>query len=69
VLTALAPVPFLGPLAGFAALLLAFIIYVRAIQSITTLQLPSVILCATAPLAALMLLSTMAAVGLFILLQ
>ena len=69
VLTALAPVPFLGPLAGFVALILAFIIYVRSIQSITTLQLPSVILCATAPLAAMALLSTMAAVGLFILLQ
>ncbi len=56
--TALTPIPWIGPLIGLAAFVVAFVAYVRAVQALTHLSLAKSLLSVMAPAVAISLLFT-----------
>lgn len=61
--TALIPIPWIGPLIGLAAFLVAFVAYVRAVQALTQLSLARSVLSVLAPMVVISLLLTVSLIA------
>jgi hypothetical protein len=66
VLTAFAPIPCVGVLAGLVALFWAFVLYIHAVQVVTNVGVARAVICVVLPAAALLLFSLIVAGSLLV---